>query len=65
MAKQTSRGKARRKASKAKDLPVGRKAKTVKGGAFSIDWGDGSVRNTVGGIRNTVGGSPISSRNTI
>jgi len=58
MAKKTSktsggRGRARRKISKTKDLPVDRKARTVKGGAFSTGLGDGSVRNT---LRNTVGG---------
>jgi hypothetical protein len=58
MAKKTSRGKTRKKPSETKDLPIDRKAKSVKGGAFSIDWGDGSVRNTVGG-------SPITKRNTI
>jgi hypothetical protein len=48
------RGRARRRPSKSKDLPVDRKARTVKGGAFSAALGDGSVRNTLGGIRNTV-----------
>ena len=50
------RGRARRKPSKTRDLPVGHKAKTVKGGAFSAQAADGSVRNTVGGVANTVGG---------
>jgi hypothetical protein len=57
------RGRARRKVSKTKDLPVDRKARTVKGGAFTASLGDGSVRNTlrntVGGLANTVGGRSV------
>jgi hypothetical protein len=55
---QGGRGKARRRSSKTTDLPVDRKAKTVKGGAFSSAVSDGGVRHTVGGLRNTL-------RNTI
>lgn len=57
------RGRARRKPSKSKDLPVDRKARTVKGGAFSAALGDGSVRNTlrntVGGLANSIGGRSV------
>jgi hypothetical protein len=49
MAKKTSRGKSRRKVSQTKDLPVDRKARTVKGGAFSPAPGTVANRNTVGG----------------
>lgn len=68
MAKKTTKGqsnpgKARRKLSKTKDLPVDRRAKSVKGGAFSSPITGAGLRNTVGGNRNTVGGSPF--RNTI
>jgi hypothetical protein len=51
---QSSQGKARRKPSKTKDLPVDRKAKNVKGGAFSTPITGGGLRNTVGGIRYTI-----------
>ena len=54
MAKKTSRGKVGRKASKTKDLPVDRKARTVKGGAFSPALGTVANRNTVGGGQVTI-----------
>ncbi len=47
-----SRGKVGKKKSGTADLPAGRKAKTVKGGAFT-------VTPSSAGFRNTVGGSPF------
>jgi len=61
VAKKASRGKTGRKPSRTKDLPVDRKARTVKGGAFDVFMGDGSVRNTA--RQGTIPG--ITSRNTI
>ena len=66
MAKKESKtqgARAKRRSSKTQDLPVDRKAKTVRGGAFSAGMGDGSVRATL--RQGTIPGNVITSRNTI
>lgn len=52
----TGRAKAKRKTSKAADLPVGnRKARSVKGGAFAGGLTSPGTRNTIGGhVRFTI-----------
>ena len=57
---QGSRGKTRRKPSKVKDLPADRKARTVKGGAFSPATTGGGLRSSVSGLRWT-----FTNRNTV
>jgi hypothetical protein len=50
MAKKGSKAqgaRTKRRPSKTQDLPVDRKARTVKGGAFNAYFGDGSVRATL------------------
>jgi hypothetical protein len=56
MAKKSTKGSTsrRKKAAKAKDLPAGRKAKTVKGGALSPSSSSPGFRNSVGGLRFTI-----------
>jgi hypothetical protein len=51
--KAKGQGKAKRKPSKVKDLPMGsRTARSVKGGSFTEKLGSAGNFNTVGGIRN-------------
>jgi len=51
--KSKGQGKARRKTSKVKDLPMGsRTARSVKGGSFTGNLSTGVTRNTFG-VRNT------------
>jgi len=57
---QGSRGKTRRKPSKMKDLPADRKARTVKGGAFSPAPTGDSLKSSVSGVRWT-----FTNRNTV
>ena len=46
-------GKAKRKSSKVKDLPMGsRTARSVKGGAFTGKLSSAGNLNSIGGIRN-------------
>jgi len=62
-ASKTQGARAKRRPTKTQDLPVDRKARTVKGGAFSAGMGDGSVRATL--RPGTLPGNVITSRNTV